>query len=213
MERQLSFFESIINLLYLEPLFIFGLVLVGLFLFWLLKKDKKLPKFKMAISSMLMYYYLCIVFKRIVGIPTLNEFIRLSSFGESLFNPNIDLVPLSNGVSLEFILNIICFIPLGFLCPIISRTYEDFKKVALIGFGVSLMIEISQLFTRFRATDINDLITNVLGTIIGYLSFKLIVKLRKVRSYSKQSTYLEKDSTRFLPILIVVFAFLITFIS
>ncbi|MFS0783087.1 VanZ family protein [Bacillus sp. 1P06AnD] len=209
MVTQLGLFEAIMDILYLKPLFIFGLVLIGLLAFWLLKKDKKQPNLRIVIGSILMFYYLCIVFKNIVGIPTINELFGLSHLGESFFNPNINLIPLDNGVSLEFILNIICFIPLGFLCPIISKTHEQIKKVVLFGSGISLMIEISQLFTLYRATDINDLIANVLGTVIGYLSFKLFVILGVIKS----SSPLEKDSTRFMPTLIVIFAYAITFIS
>lgn len=213
MEIQLGFFESIIDILYLEPLFIFGLVLVGLSLYLFTRKDKKLVKFRIVVGSILMYYYLCIVLKNIVGIPTLNELIRLARLDEAFINPNISLIPLSNGVSLEFILNIFCFIPLGFLCPIISGTYEQMKKVVWLGLGLSLTIEISQLFILYRATDINDLIANVFGTIIGYLCFKLIVKLGVMRFHSKHSSFLENDPTRLMPILFVIFAFVITFIS
>ncbi|WP_042351374.1 VanZ family protein [Bacillus massiliigorillae] len=213
MENQLGFFEAIIDLLYLKPLFIFGLALVGLLLYWLCRKDKKLLTFRTIIGSILLYYYLCIVLNNIVGIPTLSEFFRLAHLGESLFNPNISLIPLINGISLEFILNIFCFIPLGFLCPLISRAYEQTKRVVLLGFVLSLVIEISQLFTLYRATDSNDLIANVLGTIIGYLCFKLLVKLGLLKSYFKPNFSLENDPTRLLPILIVVCAFAITFIS
>lgn len=212
MEKQIGLFEAVMDLLRLEPLFILGVVLVGFLLYRLFRKDKKLPKVKITISSLLLYYYLCIIFNQIVGSPTLKEFIRLASLGESFFNPNMNLIPLSNGVSLEFKLNILCFIPFGFLCPIISRTYERIKKVALLGLGLSLLIEISQLFTLYRATDINDLIANVLGTIIGCLSFKLIVKLRIIKSNSKYSSSMESDSTRFLPVLILVLAFAVSFI-
>lgn len=66
-----------------------------------------------------MYYYLCLLFTNIVGIPSIGEYVRLSQLGEAFFNPNINLIPLSDGFSLSFILNIILFIPLGFLCPII----------------------------------------------------------------------------------------------
>ena len=41
------------------------------------------------------------------------------------------------------------------------------KDTALMGLLTSCVIEISQIFT-FRTTDINDLITNTVGTIIGY---------------------------------------------
>lgn len=213
MEIQLGLFEAFMDILYLKPLFILGFALLGLILFWGLRKNKKLPRFKIILASILMFYYLCIVLKNIVGIPTIGEFIRLVRLGETLFNPNISLIPLVDGISLEFILNIFCFIPLGCLCPMISKSYEQAKKVVLLGFGLSLLIEVSQLFTLYRASDINDLIANVLGTIVGYVCFKLMIRLGGKRRNYKYGPSLENDSTRFLPIFIVATALLITFVS
>lgn len=213
MGTQLSFIESMLDLLYLEPLFIIGAVIVAAGLYWLFRTYNYLPKCKIVIGSLTMYFYLCIVFNHIVGIPTIQEFSRLASLGESFFNPNINLIPLADGVSIGFILNIICFLPLGFLSPIISRTYEQTKKVLLLGLGVSFVIEISQLFTLYRATDIDDVITNSIGTVIGFLCFKLIARSGLVKSYSKTRIYLSNEPTWFLPVLITATAFLITFIS
>ena len=49
------------------------------------------------------------------------------------------------------------------------------KKMVLLGFLTSLSIEVLQIFT-FRATDVDDLITNVTGTIIGYFISRVIIK-------------------------------------
>ncbi|MRT18404.1 VanZ family protein, partial [Vitellibacter sp. q18] len=109
-------------------------------------------------------------------------------------NPNINLIPFSDGFSLSFILNILLFVPLGFLCPLISKTFERLRNTFLIGFGLSLFIETIQLFTLHRATDIDDLLTNVIGTIIGYFCFKLIAKLRIVKLHSDDDS-MEQDYT------------------
>ena len=147
MVTQLSLMEAIMDMLCISPIYFLGLVVTGLLLFYLFKRNKQLPKIRITISSILLYYYLCIVLTNIVGIPTISEFNRLTKLGESLFHPNLSFIPFVNGISLEFILNIICFMPLGFLCPYICRSYEQIKKAAMIGFGLSLIIEISQLFT------------------------------------------------------------------
>ena len=51
--------------------------------------------------------------------------------------------------------------------PILWDKFRNVKKITLIGFITTSIIEISQIFT-FRTTDINDLITNTVGTVIGY---------------------------------------------
>ena len=71
-------------------------------------------------------------------------------------------------------LNILLFIPLGIFVPCLWPEYRSMMKTVGLGLMTSLGIEILQIFT-FRATDINDVITNVAGTMIGYLIGKLII--------------------------------------
>ena len=68
------------------------------------------------------------------------------------------------------------FIPIGLLVPIIWKLKD--KTVILIGFLISLSIELSQLFLN-RGTDIDDLIFNTFGTIIGLVIYKIISKKEK----------------------------------
>lgn len=211
-EIQIGLFESIIDLLLIEPFLLLGIVLIGILLIVIFRKDSSIPKIKTSILSLAFYYYLCIMFTHIVGIPTLSEFIRLSRLGEAFFNPNINVIPLSAGMGLGFILNIFLFIPLGFLCPLMSKTLERAGNTFFIGLGLSLFIEIVQLFTLYRATDIDDLITNVIGTMIGYLCFRLIVKLRIVKLHSSLKA-VERDYTVYIPIAIIIVAFILGFFS
>ena len=71
-------------------------------------------------------------------------------------------------------LNILLFIPLGIFVPCLWPEYRSMMKTVGLGLMTSLGIEILQIFT-FRATDINDVITNVAGTMIGYLIGRLII--------------------------------------
>lgn len=206
MEVQLGFFDAIGDLLGLDLRFVLaGIVLIGVSFYWLYKR--KMLTVKICIVLILFYYYLTILLSHIVGIPTIRELMRLSALGGSFFQPNINLIPFANGLNMEFLLNVLLFIPLGFLCPMISTTYQQIKKVLLIGFGFSLIIELSQLFTLHRATDVNDMISNTLGTLIGYLCFRFMVKLRNEKcangDFGKSG----------LPVLYLVVAFIITFVQ
>lgn len=211
-EIQIGLFDAIIDLLLIKPIFLLGVVLIGISLLVIFRKDSSISKLKIAISSLVMYYYLCLVLSNIVGIPTLSEYVRLSGLGEAFFNPNINLIPLSDGFSLSFVLNIFLFIPLGFLCPLMSKTFERARNTFFIGFGFSLFIEIVQLFTLYRATDIDDLLTNVIGTMIGYLCFRLIAKLRIVKLHSNDRTA-ERDYTVYIPIVIMIVTVVLGFFS
>lgn len=78
--------------------------------------------------------------------------------------------------------NILLFMPLGFLVPVVWNKFKSFKNVLLLGLIASISIEILQLLESFtgrwgRITDIDDVIFNVLGIMIGYLIYKFTFKL------------------------------------
>lgn len=69
--------------------------------------------------------------------------------------------------SVNSFLNILLFVPFGFFLPLLWSKFRSVKDSVLMGLLISCIIEISQIFT-YRTTDINDLITNTIGTVIGY---------------------------------------------
>ena len=70
--------------------------------------------------------------------------------------------------------NIVAFIPLGILLPIIYGKKGLFN-VLIYGFTFSFFIEIIQSLL-FRATDVDDIMLNTLGTLIGYFIYRFIIK-------------------------------------
>lgn len=88
-------------------------------------------------------------------------------YKEVILNGNI------NYFIINFLGNIAMFIPLGFGIQLLWNIKG--KKVVLIGFSVSLVIELLQLLLP-RGTDIDDIILNTLGTLIGVLIYKLVNK-------------------------------------
>ncbi|WP_240135955.1 VanZ family protein [Streptomyces sp. MUM 178J] len=69
--------------------------------------------------------------------------------------------------------NVIMFIPLGFLLPLLSRRYNTCGRTVVTCALISLGIELTQLlqyiaFTTGRAVDVNDLIANTAGGLAGY---------------------------------------------
>lgn len=68
------------------------------------------------------------------------------------------------------------FMPIGFILPLLYKISG--KKVILLGSLFSLFIETSQLFLQ-RGTDIDDLMLNSLGVVLGLLIYKLVDKKKK----------------------------------
>lgn len=93
------------------------------------------------------------------------------------FSPRIVVIPFVDMISgpMDTMLNVILFFPLGFFLPLLFQNYNRISKIALTGFLLSLSIELVQMFGR-GATDINDLITNTVGAVLGYLICKLLSK-------------------------------------
>ena len=71
----------------------------------------------------------------------------------------------------NFFGNIAMFMPTGLFLPMLSSKYS-FSKTLLIGFGVSLFIELCQI-PLGRGADIDDLWLNTLGAAAGYGVFLL----------------------------------------
>lgn len=106
--------------------------------------------------------YLCAMFDR-VGIPAIQY---------TTWDPSVNLIPFSDEKDLRFFLqiglNAILFLPFGFLLPVLWKKCRSWKRTVPAGFLLSLTIEIIQLFSS-RATDVDDLIMNTLGTFLGYV--------------------------------------------
>ena len=90
---------------------------------------------------------------------------------------NLNLVPVIGMIHdwKNSILNVLLFIPMGAMLPILWDKYRHLKNTLLFGCAVSATIEFSQMLT-FRATDVNDLITNTLGSVLGYLCMQFLVR-------------------------------------
>ncbi|MBS6395961.1 MAG: VanZ family protein [Clostridiales bacterium] len=73
----------------------------------------------------------------------------------------------------QYLLNVLMFVPVGFLLPLLWRRYGDWKHVLGFGCFFTVFIELAQVFT-FRATDIDDLITNLAGAALGFLAVRAL---------------------------------------
>ena len=71
--------------------------------------------------------------------------------------------------------NVLIFVPLGFLPPLLWKKWRHFWATLPLCAGVSLLIEFLQLFLG-RSVDVDDLILNTLGGLMGYILFCLIPK-------------------------------------
>ena len=104
----------------------------------------------------------------------------------TVFPLRINLIPLVHLFDYDSIRDIIwnvagnavMFIPSGIMLPIIYRQLNSFWKVVAVGAFISLCTEILQLPFPSRASDIDDLILNMLGVAAGYVIYVACKRLK-----------------------------------
>ena len=69
----------------------------------------------------------------------------------------------------EVLMNVVVFIPVGFLLGTIYFKSVKLLTLLFIGLGLSLAIEISQYIFKRGFSDIDDVILNIIGCLIGLI--------------------------------------------
>ncbi len=137
-------------------------------------------------------------------LPVFPETIRLMrEFIEG--PPTINLVPLATiagGLSvlqgpqqpLLVIGNLIAFIPLGVLAPLLIHQLRSLRRVIAVGLAASLAIESSQLALSvlygfaWKSFDVDDLLLNAAGAGVGYVIFVLFLGDHLIRLLERDSS-------------------------
>ncbi|WP_180964048.1 VanZ family protein [Haloimpatiens massiliensis] len=110
----------------------------------------------------------------------------------------------------QFNLNIIMFIPLGMLIPIIiNKKRWSFKAILFLSFIVTFLIETCQYFTG-RAFDVNDIIANSIGGLVGYAVYVLLfwvtycIFRRKHKNVLVENKYLKERTISLIVVIIFI---------
>ena len=67
--------------------------------------------------------------------------------------------------------NVVVFIPFGFLLPYIKESCRNFLILLFHIFIFVLGIEVFQLFSAFGAFDVDDILLNCFGGILGWIAY------------------------------------------
>lgn len=101
----------------------------------------------------------------------------------------------------NIILNILMFVPLGFLLPFYSDKLKKLYTTVPIGFFATLFIEMIQHIFKLGIFEMDDIFNNTLGTLIGYCIFMTGRRL-------KNKTYKKYHTLYFAPIFLIIATFL-----
>lgn len=83
-------------------------------------------------------------------------------------------------VLFETMLNVVLFIPIGFLWGIVSSRWTkrwQWLSVLIIGVGLSAIIEFLQYYFKKGCVEVDDVIHNTSGCLMGFLLWRGVLKL------------------------------------
>lgn len=165
--------SSIINLgkecLILAGLFILGIcIFYGFYCFiqkYVFKKSIQIKKKKFIINILLIGYIIVVLLVTLAGRARVIQYgisLELFSSYHYAWN-NFSIVEWRN-----IILNILMFVPLGFLLPLVHESFKTWWKTYLAGLGLTVFIELSQLIFHLGVFEVDDIMNNAVGCMIGF---------------------------------------------
>lgn len=76
--------------------------------------------------------------------------------------------------------NIMLFLPLGFILPLLNNKFSTCRACLIIGFLCSFFIEGIQYLTQRGYFQTDDIIMNVVGTGLGFILLKIILQIKNL---------------------------------
>ncbi len=74
--------------------------------------------------------------------------------------------------------NILIFVPYGFFISMAGKK-RGFFKTLFYSMGLSLCVEVAQLFTKVGSFDVDDILLNTIGGVLGYIVFSICNLIRR----------------------------------
>ncbi|MDD6039538.1 MAG: VanZ family protein [bacterium] len=82
--------------------------------------------------------------------------------------------------------NVLAFVPFGTFLPLLIKKCQNLMRTLLLGFEFSLLVEVLQLLSKVGSFDVDDLLLNTLGVLIGYIVFLIMEGCRKKKRKKKR---------------------------
>lgn len=145
-----------------------GLFTIGYRLIYkkILQGSKKLNVFTIVLNAIFLCYLLVVLFATLLT-RTSTEVSQRTILG--LFDSyRYAWSTMSSYEWRYIILNICMFIPFGFLFPIVYKKLNKWRYTCLAGAVATLLIEVLQLVLKCGIFEADDIMNNIIGTMIGY---------------------------------------------
>lgn len=142
-------------------------VLVLLYAFIFFRKWRPQGKGVLLVNTLLYSYLSFVLFFTMMPVIASIPFVLNHPYEPMNLVPFIDVSLGRGDFFRQVVLNVIMTLPFGFLFPLTRDKRAKFSVTVFSCFLMSLGIEILQPFFN-RSSDITDLITNVIGGVLGY---------------------------------------------
>ena len=147
------------------------------------KIQKEKVRFRQYLAEFGLVLWICLILK-VTGMLDIIYW-EISKATEIL--DTVCRIPFVGNAFSMIVLNILLFVPFGFLLPIVFPGFvKSGEKVFLAGLMFSVGIELTQLFSG-RMFELDDIIANSLGALLGYLILLIMRDIYRLLS-KKNST-------------------------
>ncbi|ONI44237.1 hypothetical protein AN641_07710 [Candidatus Epulonipiscioides gigas] len=166
------------DILNIIPMILVAGIISFVCLCFIYKKFKlnKYSKFKILVTYVFIGWIIMFICVTQLALPPSGKFFTMNLEPFSEFFRWRDY-GLKNGNFVgQYFLNIVMFIPLGIILPILFSNFKSYKKIFLFSFGLSLSTEFIQMITA-RSADIDDLLANTTGGLVGYGIYLIFIGL------------------------------------
>lgn len=156
---------------------IIGLILIGGILFGYKLYKKRGGKQSFSKKQFMVFFLTICWFFLVIGITMLNRGANFEGwFNFRLFSGYISAW---NNWSLSeiqlIIFNMLMFVPLGFLLPLLLNEFKKIKTLFITSFLVTILIETLQLVTKRGVFELDDIFHNTMGSLLGYFIITSII--------------------------------------
>lgn len=143
--------------------------LILLYIFVLFSKWKAKGKDILLVNTLMYIYLSLVLYFTLMPIITSIPFVLNHPYMPMNMVPFVDVLMGRGDFFRQVVLNVIMTVPFGFLFPLTQNRTAKFVRTVFFCFLMSLGIEILQpLINGTRSSDVTDLITNVIGGMLGY---------------------------------------------
>lgn len=82
--------------------------------------------------------------------------------------------------------NMLAFVPFGFFVPLVNSEHKNVLRVGLLSMVFSAIVEVVQLVSKVGSFDVDDIILNTLGGLVGALIYYIIDGISRYKRRSSR---------------------------